>query len=86
MRDLMVGYPYKITGDKITEIAKIISVVDAYCAAIASKPFRESPQHAKIVLQELLSKVVRAYDASILRELIKEYFIVPIGSMVLLFK
>lgn len=78
------GYPQQLTGDKITEIAKIISVVDAYCAAIASKPFKESPQHAKLVLQELLNKGGTVYDANILKELIKNISLYPIGSLVLL--
>ncbi|HQJ04874.1 MAG TPA: HD domain-containing protein, partial [Spirochaetota bacterium] len=40
------GYPNRVSADKITEIAKIIAVVDAYCSAIADKPFKD-PLHAK---------------------------------------
>lgn len=78
------GYPLGITGANITEIAKIISVVDAYCAAISDKPFKDSPQHAKVALQELLSKGGTSYDASILRDLIKNISLYPIGCLVLL--
>ncbi|MBN2545188.1 MAG: HD domain-containing protein [Spirochaetes bacterium] len=78
------GYPSRLTPDRVTDIAKIISVVDAYCAAISSKPFKENPQHAKVVLQELLSKGGSVYDSSILRDLIKNISFYPIGSMVML--
>ena len=65
------GYPNKLSQDKITDVAKIISVADAYCAAIASKPFRESPAHAKEVILELLKLGGTAYSSVILKELIK---------------
>ncbi len=78
------GYPSQLTPDRVTDIAKIISVVDAYCAAISSKPFKENPLHAKVVLQELLSRGGTVYDATILRDLIKNISFYPIGSMVML--
>jgi len=78
------GYPSQLTPDRVTDIAKIISVVDAYCAAISSKPFKENPLHAKVVLQELLSKGGSVYDSSILRDLIKNISFYPIGSTVML--
>ena len=78
------GYPSGLTPDRITEIAKIISVIDAYCAAIASKPFNKSPLHAKEVIQDLLRRGGSAYEPSILKELIKNISFYPIGSLVLL--
>lgn len=78
------GYPNKLTKDKITDVAKIISVADAYCAAIASKPFRESPVHAKEVILELLKLGGTAYSPVVLKELIKNISFYPVGSLVLL--
>lgn len=78
------GYPNGLSPDRITEIAKIISVVDAYCAAIASKPFKQSPQHAKEIIQDLLRGGGSKYDPAILKELIKSISFYPIGSLVLL--
>jgi HD-GYP domain-containing protein (c-di-GMP phosphodiesterase class II) len=78
------GYPNGLLPDKVTGIAKIISIVDAYCAAIASKPFKESPQHAKEAIQDLLRQGGTAYDPSILKELIKNISFYPIGSLILL--
>jgi len=78
------GYPSGLLPDKVTGIAKIISVVDAYCAAISVKPFKESTQHAKEVIQDLLRQGGTAYDPAILKELIKNISFYPIGSLVLL--
>jgi len=77
------GYPNHVSLDKITEIAKIIAVVDAYCAAIADKPFRNT-LHAKEAIQDLLKSGGSAYEPSILRELVKNISFYPIGSLVLL--
>ncbi len=78
------GYPNKLTQDKITDISKIISVGDAYCAAIATKPFNKSPLHAKKVILELLKSGGTAYSPTVLKELIKNISFYPIGSLVLL--
>ncbi|HOJ64745.1 MAG TPA: HD domain-containing protein [Spirochaetota bacterium] len=77
------GYPNKIPAEKITDIAKIISVVDAYCAAISDKPFKD-PLHAKDAVQDLLKSGGTAYDPNVLRELVKNISFYPIGSFVLL--
>ncbi|MCG8571654.1 MAG: HD domain-containing protein [Spirochaetes bacterium] len=77
------GYPAHIKSDKITQIGKIVGVVDAYCAAISSKPFRD-PLHAKEAVQDLLKKGGTLYDADILREFVKIISFYPIGSLILL--
>lgn len=77
------GYPNRILGEKITDIAKIISVVDAYCAAISDKPFKD-PIHAKDAVQDLLKSGGTAYDPNILKELVKNISFYPIGSLILL--
>jgi HD-GYP domain-containing protein (c-di-GMP phosphodiesterase class II) len=75
------GYPNKLSSDRITEIAKIITVVDAYCAAITKKPFKDA-LHAKAAIQDLLRGGGSKYELIILRELIKNISLYPIGSMV----
>jgi HD-GYP domain-containing protein (c-di-GMP phosphodiesterase class II) len=77
------GYPNHVTNEKITDIAKIIAIVDAYCAAIADKPFKD-PLHAKEAVQDLLKRGGAAYDANILKELVKNISFYPIGSFVVL--
>lgn len=78
------GYPGGLTSDKITEIAKIISVTDAYCAAIENKPYKNVPVHGKEVIQDLLRGGGTAYSAQILKELIRNISLYPIGSLVVL--
>lgn len=77
------GYPAHIKEDKITTIGKIVAVVDAYCAAISNKPFR-NPLHAKDAVQDLLKKGGTLYDAKILKEFVKNISFYPIGSLILL--
>lgn len=77
------GYPERKTADQITNIGKIVAVIDAYAAAISSKSFR-SPIHAKEAVQDLLKMGGTAYDTAILKEFVKNISIYPIGSMVLL--
>ncbi len=77
------GYPEHKTADQITNIGKIISVIDSYCASISSKSFR-SPVHAKEAVQDILKKSGSAYDPEILKEFVKNISIYPIGSFVLL--
>ena len=78
------GYPNGLLGDKITKTAKIISVVDAYCAAISNKPYKKFPQNEKEAIQTLLRAGGTAYNSIVLKELIKNISFYPIGSLVIL--
>ena len=77
------GYPSGLMSDQITDISKIITVADAYCAAIAEKPYKSS-LHAKEAIQDLLKRGGSLYSPQILKELIKNISFYPIGSLVLL--
>lgn len=77
------GYPGNLPSQRITDIAKIIAVADAYCAAIASKPFKTT-LHAKNAIQDLLKGGGTRYSPNILRELVKNVSLYPIGSYVIL--
>jgi len=78
------GYPNQLKIDKITELAKIIAVVDTYCASISQKPFKPIPIHAKAAIQELLKGSGTQYDQEIVAHFIKNISFYPIGSMVIL--
>ena len=78
------GYPNQIRADKISEVAKIISIVDSYCASVSQKPFKPIPIHAKAAIQELLKGAGTQYDANIITHLIKNISFYPIGSMIVL--
>ncbi|HBD93945.1 MAG: hypothetical protein A2015_12025 [Spirochaetes bacterium GWF1_31_7] len=77
------GYPEKKSAEQITNIGKIVAVLDAYSAAISTKSFR-SPVHAKEAVQDLLKLGGAAYDTVILKEFVKNISIYPIGSLILL--
>ena len=77
------GYPEKKSAEQITNIGKIVAVLDAYSAAISTKSFR-SPVHAKEAVQDLLKLGGAAYDTVILKESVKNISIYPIGSLILL--
>jgi len=78
------GYPYKVRGDKISEVAKIISVLDSYCASISEKPSKPIPIHAKAAVQELLKGSGTQYDTDVINHLIKNISFYPIGITVIL--
>ncbi len=77
------GYPEKKSAEQITNIGKIVAVLDAYSAAISTKSFK-SPVHAKEAVQDLLKLGGAAYDTVILKEFVKNISIYPIGSLILL--
>ena len=47
------GYPERKKADQITNIGKIVAILDAYSAAISKKTFK-TPVHAKEAIQDLL--------------------------------
>ncbi|MBP5450487.1 MAG: hypothetical protein J6Y01_10275, partial [Spirochaetales bacterium] len=77
------GYPNHTTSERITDVAKIISVADAYCAAIAEKSFKDS-LHAKDAMQDLLGKGGIVYDQAVLKALVKTISFYPVGCLVVL--
>ena len=77
------GYPNRTTSERITDVAKIISVADAYCAAIAEKSFKDS-LHAKDAMQDLLGKGGIVYDQVVLKALVKTISFYPVGCLVVL--
>jgi HD-GYP domain-containing protein (c-di-GMP phosphodiesterase class II) len=75
------GYPRALTGDKISLYAKIISVAAAFAAMTSARPYRGSMDgHA--ALMEMLKRKGRTYDDTMLRALIVDISIYPIGSYV----
>lgn len=75
------GYPRGLTGDKISLYAKIISVVSSYAALSSERPFREAVDGHNTIL-ELLKNRGKRYDELILRALIQNLSIYPLGTFV----
>lgn len=77
------GYPRRITGDKISSIAKIISVACSYEAISSPRSYKDERTNFDAIL-ELLQNTNHPYDESIIKALLYTISLYPIGSYVYL--
>lgn len=77
------GYPQQLNAAKISDYAKIISVVCAYDAQISKRPHSD-PRDGYHTLMEMLKGVGTIYDETALRTLVYSISIFPLGSYVVL--
>lgn len=77
------GYPKHFKADQITLLARIISITDAFEAMINERPYRGAIVGYS-AMKNLLSDNSRRFDPILLKLLIKNIGIYPIGSIVLL--
>jgi len=77
------GYPQQLTVNKISDYAKIISVVCAYDAQISDRP-HSRPRDGYHTLMEMLKGVGHVYDETALRTLVFSISLFPLGSHVVL--
>lgn len=77
------GYPQQLTVGKISDYAKIISVVCAYDAQISNRPHSQS-RDGYHTLMEMLKGVGHIYDETALRTLVYSISLFPLGSYVIL--
>lgn len=75
------GYPAGLSGDNISDGAKIIAVADRYTAMIAPRKFRKA-MHPTQALRSLLIDSDKTCDAQITAFFIKELGIYPPGCCV----
>lgn len=80
-RENGTGYPRKILGDKITSFAKIISVACSYEAISAPRLFREERSTYE-AMREMMLNHDKAYDATVIKALLKSLSLFPIGTYV----
>ncbi len=77
------GYPRSLTGDKISLYSRIIMVACSYDAVTANRPYKEAKEgYAGMV--DILRNEGKQYDESVIRALVYNLSIYPIGSFVLL--
>ncbi len=75
------GYPRGISGDRISQYARIIFVCDSFSAQVSKRPFREARDgHASLL--DMLKDRGTAYDEQILRVLIQLVSVYPVGTYV----
>ena len=77
------GYPRRILGDKISSIAKIISVACSYEAITSSRNYRAERSNFDAIL-ELLQNQNHPYDEGVIKALLYTVSLYPIGSYVYL--
>jgi HD-GYP domain-containing protein (c-di-GMP phosphodiesterase class II) len=78
------GYPRALTGDRITEYAKIIAVACSFEAMVSPRPFRPAAFDLHGAIRELLQKGRKQYDERVLKALVFTLSVYPIGTHVLL--
>ena len=77
------GYPRHITGDKITSIAKIISVACSYEAISSPRSYKDERSTFEALL-EMLQNKEKKYDDAIIKALLYTVSLYPIGTYVYL--
>ncbi len=75
------GYPRGLTGERISQYAKIIAVAGSYVAQTADRPFRPAGDPHQAIL-ELIQGRGTKYDEHVLRALISNLSIFPLGTYV----
>lgn len=78
-----LGYPRRMTGEKISLYAKIISVACSYDALTSARPYKNA-KDGYLSMIDLLKNVGKQYDDTIVRALVFSLSIYPIGLFVLL--
>jgi HD-GYP domain-containing protein (c-di-GMP phosphodiesterase class II) len=77
------GYPYKITGDKISLYGKIIAVACSYEAITSKRPHKDARGGYEGII-DLLRNQGSCYDDAVVRALVLSLSIYPIGQLVML--
>ncbi len=75
------GYPNKLKGRQINEMAQIIGVVDVFDALISPRPYRRRllPHEA---IRELLVAERTAFPREIMKALVEQLGVYPLGTVV----
>ena len=75
------GYPNRLAGREISEIAQILGVVDVFDALVSDRPYRRRllPHEA---VKELLVAERRTFPREILKALVEQFSVYPLGTTV----
>ncbi len=75
------GYPNRLKGRQIGEMAQILGVVDVFDALVSDRPYRQRlfPHEA---IRELLVAERAAFSREILKALIEQFSVYPLGTTV----
>ncbi len=75
------GYPNRLAGRDISEMAQIVGVVDVFDALVSERPYRRRllPHEA---VKELLVVERKAFPREILKALVEQFSVYPLGTTV----
>lgn len=75
------GYPHRLKGREINELAQIIGVVDIFDALVSPRPYRRRllPHEA---VRELLTTERTAFPREIMKALVEQLSVYPLGTRV----
>jgi hypothetical protein len=75
------GYPNRLKGREISEMAQIVGVVDVFDALVSERPYRRRllPHEA---IKELLIAERRTFPREILKALVEQFSVYPLGTTV----
>lgn len=75
------GYPNRLRGREISEMAQILGVVDVFDALVSERPYRRRllPHEA---VKELLVSERRTFAREILKALVEQFSVYPLGTTV----
>ncbi len=75
------GYPNRLTGRQINELAQIIGLVDIFDALVSPRPYRRRllPHEA---IRELLNTERTAFPREIMKGLVEQLSVYPLGTRV----
>lgn len=75
------GYPNRLKGRQISEMAQIIGVVDVFDALVSSRPYRRRllPHEA---IRELLVTERTSFPREIMKALVEQLSVYPLGTVV----
>ncbi|NGZ59255.1 MAG: hypothetical protein CV081_01965 [Nitrospira sp. LK265] len=75
------GYPYRLAGRAVSEMAQILGVVDVFDALVSERPYRRRllPHEA---IKELLVAERRTFPREILKALVEQFSVYPLGTTV----
>ena len=75
------GYPRGITGDKLSQYAKILNPVSTFAAMASSRPYR-GPIDGHTIMKTLLTGQNTLYDKEILQAMVSTFSLFPYGTYI----
>lgn len=75
------GYPVKLSGNAIAEMAKIVAVVDVYDALISQRPYKKGLP-PNVVYQAIMNGAGTHFDPRVVQAFVKFIVPYPVNSLV----